>query len=109
MPRERYLLDKFVTGHEQIIDLVGVSEKYDPKAAPPSDLRDSLQVVLAQLSPRERGIIVGHFGLNDEQRPATLEDLSHSMGISKERVRQIEHRAMEKLREMLGPVQADLW
>ncbi len=109
VPRERYLLDKFVTGHEQIIDLVGVSEKYDPKAAPPSDLRDSLQVVLAQLSPRERGIIVGHFGLNDEQRPATLEDLSHSMGISKERVRQIEHRAMEKLREMLGPVQADLW
>ena len=88
--------------------LAGGMAHYDPKACSLSDLRDSLQVVLAQLAPRERTIIVHHFGLDESSPAQTLDQLSQNFGISKERVRQIERRAMEKLRTMLQPVQAEL-
>ncbi len=108
VPKERYLLDRFVTGAEEVLDLVGPLERYDPHATSLSELRESLEVVLAQLSARERSIVVGHFGLDSAGRTQTLEQISRRMGISKERVRQIERRAMEKLRSMLKPIGADL-
>jgi RNA polymerase sigma-32 factor len=59
-----------------------------------------LQSALSGLSERERDIIVRR-RLQDE--PDTLEELSQSYGISRERVRQIEVRAFEKLqKEMLA-------
>jgi len=108
VPRERYLLDRFVTGVDGVADLAASAKAYDPRATTLGEIRESLEVVLAQLSPRERVIITQHFGLGEHTRTATLEQLSKDLGISKERVRQIEHRAMEKLRTMLQPVQADL-
>ncbi|MGF1626756.1 MAG: RNA polymerase sigma factor RpoH [Alphaproteobacteria bacterium] len=56
--------------------------------------REMLQAALANLSERERHIIVQR-RLTDE--PVTLEDLSREYGISRERVRQIEVRAFDKL------------
>jgi RNA polymerase sigma-32 factor len=53
---------------------------------------------LSQLSPRERTIIHQR-RLRDEG--ATLEELGRVLGVSKERVRQLEHRAMLKLRESM--------
>ncbi len=50
------------------------------------------------LSDRERRIIEGRFGLGDRTRSYTLLELSGELGICKERVRQVEHRAIEKLR-----------
>jgi RNA polymerase sigma-32 factor len=50
------------------------------------------------LSPRELRIVQER-RLREEG--ATLEELGDSLGISKERVRQIEHRALEKLRAAL--------
>ena len=108
VPRERYLLDRFITGVEGVADLAANAKTYDPRATTLGELRESLEAVLAQLSPRERVIITQHFGLGERNESATLEQLSRELGISKERVRQIEHRAMEKLRTMLKPVQADL-
>lgn len=49
------------------------------------------------LNDREREIIIRHFGLNDEP-PMTLEDIGKLYGITRERVRQIESKAMRKLR-----------
>ena len=108
VPRERYRLDRVVTGSEEVMELVGGLEGYDPHAPSMLELRDSLETVLAQLDRRERSIIVRHYGLHDSGRGQTLQQLSSSLGISKERVRQIERRAMQKLRTMLEPVQADL-
>ena len=108
VPKERYLLDHFVTSSEEILDLVASAGRYDPRATSMLELRESIQTVLAQLSPRERSIVVRHFGLNELSEPQTLDQLSRSLGISKERVRQIEQRAMQKLRAMLEPVRADL-
>jgi RNA polymerase sigma-32 factor len=57
-----------------------------------------LQEALATLSPREL-LIVRERRLRDE--PLTLEVLGRQLGVSKERVRQVEHQAMKKLRHVL--------
>jgi RNA polymerase sigma-32 factor len=63
-----------------------------------------LERALSTLNPREQAIIRER-QLKDE--PATLEDLSKTYNISRERVRQIESRAMEKLKkEMTGEAAA---
>jgi len=59
---------------------------------------DRLEAALTKLNPREQAIIRER-RLKDE--PATLEDLSKTFNISRERVRQIESRAMEKLQKEL--------
>ncbi len=59
-----------------------------------------LQKALATLSERERDILKRR-RLKDE--PDTLEDLSQAYGISRERVRQIEVRAFEKLQQQMLP------
>ena len=60
--------------------------------------RDLLRAAMTHLTPRERDILVER-RLQDE--PATLEDLSKKYGISRERVRQIEVRAFEKLQKSI--------
>ena len=57
-----------------------------------------LETAMAELSERERHIIQER-RLKDE--PATLEDLSKEYGVSRERVRQIEVRAFEKLQKAM--------
>ena len=53
--------------------------------------------VLATLDEREADIISRRFGL-DNQKAQTLEDIGKVYGLSKERIRQIEDKAMRKLR-----------
>jgi len=60
--------------------------------------RKLLGEAMAQLNAREREILVER-RLRDE--PTTLEDLSQEYGISRERVRQIEVRAFEKLQKSI--------
>ena len=54
---------------------------------------------LDDLEPRERKIVVARFGF-DGKPPRTFRELGSQMGVCKERIRQIQTRAMEKLREM---------
>ena len=61
-------------------------------------LSDRLHEALNELTPRER-LIIFRRRLNDEG--ATLEQLGGTLGVSKERVRQLEHRALKKLRVSL--------
>jgi RNA polymerase primary sigma factor len=60
-------------------------------------LQEQLQAVLATLSMREANIIRLRFGLIDG-RPRTLDEISHVYGVTRERIRQIECKAMTKLR-----------
>jgi RNA polymerase sigma factor (sigma-70 family) len=103
VPREKYLLGKFLTGSDEALEVAGTMAKHEPSATALPELRECLDVVLGQLLPRERSIIVHHYGLDKAGEPQTLDQLSHDLGISKERVRQIERRAMDKLRQMLQP------
>lgn len=58
----------------------------------------ALEVRLSDLSPREAGILRRRFGLHGTL-PETLEQIGNSIGVTKERVRQIEKKALRKLSE----------
>ena len=63
------------------------------------ELKRILEQLLAQLTPRQQEILRLHFGLDDGDCHS-LEAISVREGVSKERVRQIEAQAMEKLRQL---------
>lgn len=60
-------------------------------------LRSDLMDVLSTLMPREEQVIIKRFGL-DGMGPRTLEMIGQEMGVTRERVRQIEMKALRKLR-----------
>ncbi|NBW95794.1 MAG: sigma-70 family RNA polymerase sigma factor [Planctomycetia bacterium] len=62
-------------------------------------LKELFSGFLADLEPRERQIVVARFGF-DGKRPRTFRELGSSMGVCKERIRQIQTRALDKLRGM---------
>lgn len=108
VPQEQFLLDRFGTGNEDVLDIAAGLRTYDPNDLNLGELRESIDVVLAQLSPRERAILIDHYGLDQQRDAQTLEQLGKNLGLSKERVRQIEIAALKKLRNILYPKQADL-
>ncbi len=59
--------------------------------------RQQLEAALGSLEPRERTVLVLRYGL-DARPPRTLSDVGDHLGITRERVRQIETRALSKLR-----------
>jgi RNA polymerase primary sigma factor len=61
------------------------------------DLHARLQHLLEVLTPRERRIVMLRFGLGGEAEH-TLEEIGKHFDLSRERIRQIEQAAMEKLR-----------
>ncbi len=69
------------------------------------ELRSRLSVMLDDLDRREKLIIRARFSLGSHRKVHTLQSLADRLGISKERVRQLERRAMEKLRLMAGDVE----
>ncbi|MDQ7029242.1 MAG: RNA polymerase sigma factor RpoD [Ardenticatenia bacterium] len=60
-------------------------------------LAEQLREFLAQLSDREREVLELRFGLKDG-RPRTLEEVGQEFGVTRERIRQIEAKALRKLR-----------
>ncbi len=76
----------------------------DEKAAPPSLeaartlLRERLKEILVDLTPREQKILAMRFGLEDGVTH-TLEEVGREFGVTRERIRQIEAKALERIRE----------
>lgn len=61
-------------------------------------LRERVDEVLATLSPREARILRLRFGLGQD-RPYTLEEVGQKFGLTRERIRQIEGKALRRLRQ----------
>ncbi len=61
---------------------------------------EHLQQILTQLDEREEMILRMRFGI-DGEKPKTLEEVSYHIGRTRERVRQIQNQALEKLKEMM--------
>jgi RNA polymerase primary sigma factor len=76
----------------------------DPSAVSPfysaerMDLQEKVTLLLHTLTPREAHIIRRRFGIG-ELEDATLEEIGHEFSVTRERIRQIEERALSKLRE----------
>ena len=66
-----------------------------------NDLIRKVQILLEQLDTRENTIITLRFGLEDEE-PQTLKEIGEQLGLTRERVRQIESEALKKLGNELG-------
>lgn len=62
------------------------------------NLFEDIQKMLNQLSPKERDVLIMRFGLNDDGNRKTLEEIGSRYGVSRERIRQIENRAISKLK-----------
>lgn len=60
-------------------------------------LREQLEEVLTSLTPREQKVLKLRFGL-DDGRARTLEEVGKEFGVTRERIRQIEAKALRKLR-----------
>jgi RNA polymerase primary sigma factor len=63
-------------------------------------LREQLRLILNSLNRRERQVLEMRFGLKDGQSH-TLEEVGHAFGVTRERIRQIEAKALRKLRHPL--------
>jgi RNA polymerase primary sigma factor len=72
------------------------------QAAPEEELtvsleQDVLRRAVAQLPEREREVVKRRYGLNGDRDPASLEAIGRELGMTRERVRQIEAKALEQL------------
>ncbi|MEO8494517.1 MAG: sigma-70 family RNA polymerase sigma factor [Planctomycetota bacterium] len=92
--------DRFRTGQEEVLD-ASPGHRSDPTSQLADQRRreDQVSGIMERLTDRERQIISSRFGIGSGREPMTLKDVGVELGVSKERVRQIEARAMQKLRE----------
>ncbi|MBR1908755.1 sigma-70 family RNA polymerase sigma factor [bacterium] len=64
------------------------------------NLFEDIQKMLKQLSPKERDILILRYGLDNNGEKKTLDEIGSHYGVSRERIRQIENRAISKLKKL---------
>ncbi|QDV92452.1 RNA polymerase principal sigma factor HrdA [Phycisphaerae bacterium RAS2] len=110
IPDELSHSGRFQTGHEEMLSATRDDRAVEASEFEPADVdvRSAVSRCLRSLDDREREIVVNHFGLGGAAGGRTLEEIGREMGLSKERVRQIELKAFAKLRGVLGERGAEL-
>jgi RNA polymerase primary sigma factor len=85
-------------GDATLGDLIETTDAVNPQeAVETSDLQKSINEALADLPPREQRILRMRFGIGGTNEH-TLEEIGKVFGVTRERIRQIEAKALEKLR-----------
>ena len=67
-----------------------------------------LSKIFDRLDEREQKIIVARYGLGRGNEPLTLKEVGETLGVTKERIRQLEARALSKLREAADEAKIDI-
>ena len=83
------------------------TDQYEQEAAQ-IRRKSRVESLLGRLDPREQQIITDRFGLVRGQEPLTLKQVGAAMGVTKERIRQLQLRAMDKLRKAAHEDRSDL-
>jgi len=109
IPDEHRHRDRFRTSHSEMFGSAedSRSDQYGQESA---QLEREAQVekILGSLDEREQRIIISRFGLNRGHEPRTLKEVGAEMGVTKERIRQIEARALTKLRKAAQQEKIDI-
>lgn len=100
VPEENYIIETFATGAEGVIEVQPdeITSKLERKETL-AHIRTELGKVMTHLTEREREILMRRFGLSGD--PQTLEEIGDVLGITRERVRQLETRALRKAAEII--------
>jgi RNA polymerase nonessential primary-like sigma factor len=89
-------------GGESMLDSVADDQATDPMGLTLShEVSLLLENGLAELNEREREVLAGRYGLHDRD-PETLEVLADRMGLTRERIRQIQQEALLKLKRRMA-------
>lgn len=109
IPDEKNRKERFVTGHEEVFEVAADNRTVEQEMlATQERATHSVNRLLEYLEPREREIIRMRAGLDENHRSMTLEEIGQQFGITKERVRQLNARAMKKLRTIAEEQHIDL-
>jgi len=82
----------------RLSDLIADKNGVSPlEAVIHDDLRKQIHKVLASLTPKEAKVLRKRFGI-DEKKQHTMEELGREFGVTRERIRQIQNRAIAKLK-----------
>ncbi len=82
-------------------EIIGDEAAVDPyEALSWQNSAEQLDDLLATLDPRETKIIYARFGLNGK-RPMNLEEIGRDFGLTRERIRQLQNKALDKMRRAL--------
>jgi RNA polymerase nonessential primary-like sigma factor len=92
------------TSDQEVLDTLTIPvQEQPPQAVMAAQRAMALQRALDGLPDRDRIVISRRFALNDDQeQPSTLDELACELGVSKERIRQIESAALTKLQRVLS-------
>jgi RNA polymerase primary sigma factor len=92
-------------GESMVADLIEDVKSESPDSATSEHARSAeLKVAIEALNPRMKHVVLRRFGL-DGQPPQTLEEVGTDLGITRERVRQLETRALKELRAVAPGLQ----
>jgi len=109
IPDEKHRKERFVTGHEEVFEVAPDTRSDEHEiVATQERATHSVNRLLEYLEPREREIIRMRAGLDDHAKGMTLEEIGQQFGITKERVRQLNARAMKKLRSIAEEQELDM-
>ncbi|MEP4890281.1 MAG: RNA polymerase sigma factor RpoS [Aliiglaciecola sp.] len=85
-----------------LLDIIADEKGYGPEEdLQDKDIKCSIVRWLEELNPKQREVLARRFGLMGYE-PSTLEDVGSEIGLTRERVRQIQVEALRRLRDMLG-------
>ena len=85
-----------------LLDILADQHEYSPEEnLQDSDIKSNIVNWLKELNPKQREVLARRFGLLGYE-PSTLEDVGVEIGLTRERVRQIQVEALRRLREMLS-------
>jgi len=101
IPEEKNRRERYVTGHEELFDAAPDTRTDEHEClASAEQATHKVNRLLESLDPREREIIRMRAGLDNNSEGMTLEKIGEKLGITKERVRQLNVRAMKKMRSL---------
>jgi RNA polymerase primary sigma factor len=99
IPNELRYRGRFHASHSEMFESIeDVRADQNEQESAQIQRESRVQGILMRLDERERQIVTSRFGLIRGEEPLTLKQVGAAMGVTKERIRQIQCRAMDKLR-----------